>query len=278
MTVTRELDKLSWKAVERYLAEAGDLSVALVPVGAVEAHGEHAPLGTDHFISQEIALRIAERVNALVFPRLPLGVLDVGYVFDYLPGSVGVRAETLAAVATDVGCQLARGGFRRVVFVNGHGPNTAPLTLAAFNVHRETQAQSAVIDWWTTAGDIITEIKGFNYGNHADRIETSLVLTTSSAGLVDLTKAVANSQTLDGVDAREKEIYLKKIPYTHRFDERWVGTSGNMGDPSLATAKDGERIVAQAVGTGVQVLEVLERNLSRAEHVRAGSPTTDKES
>jgi creatinine amidohydrolase len=262
--MSRELDALSWKAVEEYRAAAGARAVALVPVGAVEAHGEHAPLGTDHFIAQEIALRIAERVDGLVFPRLPLGVLDVGYVFDYLSGSVGVRAETLTMVATDVGSQLARGGFRRVVFVNGHGPNAAPLTLAAFNVHRETRAQTAVLDWWTTAGDIITDIKGHNYGNHADRIETSLVLTTPQSGLVDLTKAVANSPTLDDVDEREKEIYLKKIPYTHRFDERWVGRSGNMGDPTLATAEDGERIVAQAVATGVQVLEVLEQNLGRS--------------
>jgi creatinine amidohydrolase len=263
VTASRDLDALSWKAVEGYLAEAGDRSVAFVPVGAVEAHGEHAPLGTDHFIAGEIARRLAERANGLVFPRLPLGVLDVGYVFDHLAGSVGVRAETLIAVATDVGTQLARGGFRRVVFVNGHGPNAAPLTLATFNVHRETQAQAAVVDWWTTAGDVITAIKGFNYGNHADRIETSIVLATPQADLVDLTKAVANSPRLEGVDAQEREIYLKKIPYTHKFDERWVGRSGNMGDPSLATAEDGERIVAQAVATGLQVLDVLAANLQR---------------
>jgi creatinine amidohydrolase len=259
----RRLDALSWKAVDAYLAEVGDRAVALVPVGAVEAHGEHAPLGTDNFIAQEIALRTAERVNGLVFPPLPLGVLDVGYVFDELAGSTGVRPETLTAVATDVGCALARGGFRRVVFVNGHGPNAAPLTLAAFAVHRQTQAESAVVDWWTTAGEIITAIKGFNYGNHADRIETSILLTSEGAELVDLSRAVANSETLDGVEPQEKDIYLKKIPYTHRFDERWVGTSGNMGNPSLATVEDGERIVAQAVTTAVSVLDVLESNLAR---------------
>jgi creatinine amidohydrolase len=258
-----QLDGLSWKAVEEYLTDAGPRAVALIPVGAVEAHGEHAPLGTDNFIAKEIADRTAEQVNGMVFPMLPLGVLDVGYVFDYLPGSVGVRADTLTAVATDVGCALARGGFRRVVFVNGHGPNGAPLTLAAFNVHRETAAETAVVDWWSTAGEIITEIKGFNYGNHADRIETSLLLTTSGAGLVDLTRAVTNSETLDEVDPQEKQIYLKKIPYTHRFDERWVGTSGNMGNPSLATPEDGERILAQAVTTAVQVLDVLANNLAR---------------
>lgn len=261
MSDRRVLDTMTWKAVEQYLAKTGDRAVALIPVGAVEAHGEHAPLGTDNFIAHEIALRTADVVDALVFPPLPLGVLDVGYVFDFLPGSAGVRPETLTAVATDVGCALSRGGFKRVAFVNGHGPNAAPLTLAAFAVHRETQAQSAVLDWWTTAGDIITEIKGFNYGNHADRIETSLLLATEQAGLVDLERARANSETLDRVEDEEKQVYLKKIPYTHRFDERWVGTSGNMGNPALATTEDGDRIVAQAVATAVRVLHVLERNL-----------------
>jgi creatinine amidohydrolase len=263
MSEGRQIDKLSWKAVADYLHETGENAVALVPVGAVEAHGEHAPLGTDHFIAHEIATRIAAAANCLVFPSLPLGVLDVGYVFDSFPGSTGVRAETLTAVATEVGTQLARGGFRRVAFVNGHGPNAASLTLAAFNVHRETGAQSAVLDWWTTAGDIIKEIKGFNYGNHADRIETSLILATPNGILVNLDDAVANSPTLDAVDEREKALYLKKIPYTHHFDERWVGNSGNMGDPSLARAEDGERILTEAVTTGVNVLDVLQRNLAR---------------
>jgi creatinine amidohydrolase len=260
----RQIDLVPWDVVEAYLRRKGDGAAVLVPVGAVEPHGRHAPLGSDHFIALEFAHRIAAAADTLVFPALPLGVLDIGYVFDSLPGSVGVSAESLISVTTDIGCRLAEGGFRRVVFVNCHGPNAAPLTLAAFNVHRKTRVQSAVIDWWTSAGDVITEIKGFNYGNHADRVETSLVLATAQAGLVNLTKAVVNSPTLEDLDESEKEIYLKKIAYTHTFDERWLGTSGNMGDPRLATSADGDRILEQAVKTGVRVLDVLAANLTRA--------------
>jgi creatinine amidohydrolase len=263
MSLERNMERLPWNEVRDYLVRAGDQAAALIPVGAVEPHGFHIPLGTDNFIAAEIASRVADEKNCIVFPVLSLGVLDVGYMFDHLAGSTGVSAASLTSVSVDIGASLAKQGFRRIVFINCHGPNAAPLTLAAFEIHKRSGAQAAVVDWWSGAAEIITELKGFNYGNHGDRIETSLLLATKQAGLVDLSKAIANSPTLEALDQVEKDVYLKKISYTHTFDERWVGQTGNMGDPTSAKAEDGERIIQHTVMMVGKVLDVLAANLAR---------------
>src|SRR3954453_21598081 len=80
--------------------------VALLPVGAVEAHGPHAPLGTDTLISCGVAERAAHalvgdpRVRALVLPPVAWGVTRFAAGF---AGSLGISPATLTALVTDIG-------------------------------------------------------------------------------------------------------------------------------------------------------------------------------
>lgn len=229
----------------------------MVPVGAVEPHGRHAPLGTDVFIALEMAQRLAERSEGFVFPPLPLGTLDVLYEFRSLPGCLSVDPDVLIAVVTNVGTELGRQGFTRIVLVNGHGPNGPPLIIAAFQIRKRCGAQVGVLDWWTTAASVVSDIKGFTWGTHADEIETSIVMATESGHLVNLDLAVTNPPRLDDLDEVEKSLYIQKVPFTRTLDERYVGQSGNMGDPSKGTAEKGERILEEAVAAGLKLLDVL---------------------
>src|SRR5690606_38029987 len=104
----RRLQDPSWEGVAVYLQTRGDAACALVPVGAVEAHGRHAPLGTDNYIAGEIAERLADRVDALVMPGLSYGPLHSDYEIGYFPGSISVSPGTLISLAVDVGTELAR--------------------------------------------------------------------------------------------------------------------------------------------------------------------------
>lgn len=261
----RRLATKSWQDVADYREEAGERACAVVPVGAVEAHGVHAPLATDTYIAERIAGDLAERVGALVCPAVPFGTLHVGYEFDHPPGSISLRPETLVALCGDVGRELGRHGLDPVVFVNGHGPNGHPLALAAAEIHHGSGIRAGVLDWWTGGREEITEIKGFAYANHADEIETSLVLASAGAEHVDLSRAVANSTTLDDLTDAERRVYHAKLTFTHTFDERWVGSSGNMGDPRGATAEKGERIVGATVDLGTALVEALRQQPSRAD-------------
>src|SRR3984893_17732767 len=105
------------------LLDGRQTPVLLLPVGAVEPHGPHAPLGTDSIISEAICeraagdLRADAQVRALVLPAISYGVSRFR---DSAPASVTIGARPLLALATDVRLALPRQGFRHVVIVNSH--------------------------------------------------------------------------------------------------------------------------------------------------------------
>jgi creatinine amidohydrolase len=144
--------------------------VALWPVGAVEPHGPHAPLGTDTLISVGMCERAAARLdNAVVLPALPFGVTRYGAAF---AGAIGISEATLRAMVLDVAQSVAEQGFRRLVIVNNHFEPEQVATLRA----AATEAGALYLDVVRrrNAQRLTDE---FRRGScHAGRYETSLVL------------------------------------------------------------------------------------------------------
>jgi creatinine amidohydrolase len=151
-------------------ALCGRRAVALWPVGAVEPHGPHAPLGTDTLISVGICERAAQRLgDAVVLPPLPFGVTRYGAAF---PGAVGISEATLRAVVLDVAAAVAAQGFRRLAIVNSHFEPEQVATLRA----AAQEAGALYLDLVRRANaERLTD--EFRRGSgHAGRYETSLVL------------------------------------------------------------------------------------------------------
>jgi creatinine amidohydrolase len=139
-------------------------AVHLLPLGATEPHGPHAPLATDTLISVGISRRAAERLKGeipvLVVPAVPYGVTRYGADF---PGAVSISEETLRSLVADIA-----GNFERVVLVNSHlEPEQVwllrDLDLPLFDVTRRAVAERLTEEFRSGAG-------------HAGRYETSLVL------------------------------------------------------------------------------------------------------
>ena len=154
-------------------------AVALLPVGAVEPHGPHAPLGTDTLISEGICRRAAAAVDAVVLPTLPYGVTRYGAAF---PGAVGVSETTLRGLVAEV-CQAAlEQGFRAVVIVNSHFEPEQVATLRA--AAGDLGDRVALLDL-TRRANAARLTREFQDGScHAGRYETSLILADAPA-LVD---------------------------------------------------------------------------------------------
>jgi creatinine amidohydrolase len=182
-------------------ALCGRRAVALWPVGAVEPHGPHAPLGTDTLISVGICERAAQRLgDAVVLPPLPFGVTRYGAAF---PGAVGISEPTLRAVVLDVASAVAAQGFRRLAIVNNHFEPEQVATLRA----AAQEAGALYLDLVRRANaERLTD--EFRRGSgHAGRYETSLVLADAPqlvdreamAGLpaleVDMPAAIAAGRT-----------------------------------------------------------------------------------
>jgi creatinine amidohydrolase/Fe(II)-dependent formamide hydrolase-like protein len=82
-------------------------------------------------------------------------------------------------------------------------------------------------------------------------------MASAEGHLVDLSAAVVNSRTLEALSEGEAALYRAKILFTRTLDERWIGESGNMGDPTRATAANGDRLMRRTVETGLKLLDVL---------------------
>jgi creatinine amidohydrolase len=114
-----ELAQMTWKEVARLDRTR---AVALLPVGAIEAHGPHLPLATDGIIAEAMAGAAARRLLAhglvpLLLPTLPYTAAPFAAAF---PGTLSLRPETVTALLADLARALAGAGLRCLVIANAH--------------------------------------------------------------------------------------------------------------------------------------------------------------
>jgi creatinine amidohydrolase len=199
--------------------------VALWPVGAVEPHGPHAPLGTDTLISVGICERAAQRLgDAVVLPPLPFGVTRYGAAF---AGAVGISEATLRAVVLDVAAAVAAQGFRRLAIVNNHFEPEQLATLRA----AAQEAGALYLDLVRRANaERLTD--EFRRGSgHAGRYETSLMLADAPQ-LVD-------REAMAGLPAVEVDMPAEIA--AGRTDFLAMGMEqAYCGAPAEATAEEGQ--------------------------------------
>jgi len=116
-----QLAEISWAEARRLFSEQ---DVALVPVGSTEQHGPHNPLGTDHLLAAALAKVLGERTGVPVTPVIPVGISRHHRQF---PGTLWVSPSTFREYMLEVALSLAEHGVTKIVFMNGHGGNSAAL-------------------------------------------------------------------------------------------------------------------------------------------------------
>jgi creatinine amidohydrolase len=111
-------EELTSPQFERAVKECG--GVCLLPIGVIEKHGEHLPLGTDLFIAREIACRAAAIEPAIVFP--PYFLTQI-FEARHTPGTVGIDSQVMYDLLQTVCDEIARNGLKKIILVNAHGGN-----------------------------------------------------------------------------------------------------------------------------------------------------------
>jgi creatinine amidohydrolase len=169
---SRRLFDLDYRSFERRVASN---PLVILPVGALEAHGPHLPLGADQIQAEVTALALAERVDALVAPTIPSGSSPGAR---RCPGTISLTIAQLEVHVEGVLSELARWGVRRILLLSGHGErgHIAALREAADTVVQAHPSTRIVVlcDY-----DFVYELRGKlsppNDG-HAGLLETSRML------------------------------------------------------------------------------------------------------
>jgi len=159
------LAHLNYREVEAYLQKSDAI---LIPVGSLENHGLHLPLGTDFLIPDEIARLIGEQSSILIAPTVNYGATDDLAGF---PGTVSIGTEGLIALLKAICDQLYRHGFRHFLILNGHGGNTAAIQAVGMHLYRKG-AYLANLNWWLMAG----QLNSAWAGGHGGGEETAGIL------------------------------------------------------------------------------------------------------
>lgn len=131
--VRNYLPHMSWTEVEDLLTRT---DMVIFPVGALEQHGAHLPIGTDILNGLERAKLIAQRTDVLVAPILFPGNSPYHLAF---PGTISLPAETIQQVFFEAAQSLMRHGFRRFLILNSHGGNRVISQYIADRINHETE-------------------------------------------------------------------------------------------------------------------------------------------
>lgn len=132
---------MDWRMVEDWLRRDDR---AVLPLGSVEQHSGLS-LATDAILAERVAVEAAEPLGVPVYPALAFGLSPY---FQAYPGSMTLRVATYAAVVTDLLDSLERGGFRRILLVNGHGGNAPAAAVAQEWMVDHPECRVRFHDWW----------------------------------------------------------------------------------------------------------------------------------
>ena len=120
----------------------------MLVTGACEQHG-YLSLLTDSKIPLAFAAAASQQTGVLVGPALNFGISPY---FTTYPGTITLRAQTYLAVVADMVRSLHGSGFRRLLFVNGHGGNDPPARCCPELVNELTRPQVGWYSWWLSPG------------------------------------------------------------------------------------------------------------------------------
>jgi creatinine amidohydrolase len=237
----------TWPEVETYLGASKGI---IIPVGSTEQHGPTGFIGTDALCPEILAFGLGERRMAAGNPIMVGPTLSIGMAQHHLgfAGSVTLRPTTMIAMVQDVVGSLAKHGFERFFFLNGHGGNIATLNAAFSEIYAEHSLGKAgdnrppvrctLVNWFTLKRvmEICADKFGDDDGAHATCGEVSLTYY----GFQKDAERVKGAEMTPG-RAGDGPIY-DSDDYRRRFPDGRIGS-----DPRKATVEAGELLYNAAI-------------------------------
>ena len=249
------------RAVER------SSSTVVIPLGIVEKHGPHLPLGTDLINIREVALRAAAEEYTIVFPAH-----FVGQIFEarHQPGTLAYSERLMWDLLQETLDEIARNGIKKIILVNGHGGNNSFLPF--FCQAQLARRRDYAVYLYQPATDPeedaeVRKLRKTEMDMHGGEVETSTMLA-HRPDLVELSQAGAQSgddqARIEGLnDAYTAIWWYARFPHHYAGDARTA--TRELGELVLAAQAKQLATMIRAVKADTRVLELQQRFFNEAE-------------
>lgn len=221
--------------------------VGIVPIGVLEAHASHLPLGTDMFTAHWTACRAAAEELAIVFPAYPY---SINVETAHLPGSLIVQRETAFTLLENICDEMARHGLEKIILHTGHGGNRYFLPLFVQTLPEKNKPYTvyyADLPFFAEAKELL-ETEEFG---HACEAETSMMLAIDE-NLVNMDQVPPKPFT-----SLERNKKLSEVGGYTQVD--WYAMYPHMyvGDASQATPEKGKVLLDHTIRALVSLIQAV---------------------
>jgi creatinine amidohydrolase len=249
-----QLERMS--SPEAKVAARESNGVVIIPIGAIEAHGPHLPVGTDTIETYEIGYRAAQQAKVVIVPPIwygnSMGTLD-------FPGTVAVSSEALKGFVRDILMSLIKHGYNKPVILSGHGGNHGILDILAEEIHMEMGILICRISAWGLATGPAPEAVP-DYDGHGGSSETSVMLHLCPDD-VDVDKFVDSKPELElteyGTPYPAPSSLYRKGPVKIPLLMGEMSEHSHHGDPNLASSERGAALLDAKIKALVEFLNAL---------------------
>lgn len=233
-----QLHLSAWPEIEAYLTRSKGI---IIPIGSTEQHGPNGLIGTDVICPEEIAKRAGTADQILVGPAFNVGCAQHHLGF---PGTMTLRPSTMIAAIFDWVMSLARHGFSRFYFLNGHGGNTSTIHAAFAEIYaarslappggNEPALKCTLRNWWEFRDimELCRSIYPEGHGSHATPSEVAVTYFAHPEAIKSVVMSPKIAPTGPILDAAD---------YRRRFPDGRIGS-----DPSQAKPEDGGTLIELA--------------------------------
>ena len=242
-------------------AELSKDSIIVLPLGAIEQHGPHLPLNTDFVVADAVSRAAVENfgaeTNAWLLPTLPFTKSNE---HAWAAGTMWLSATTMMAVIDDIGRCVASTPAKKIMFINGHGGNSALMAMMNRELRLKYGLQTFLAHPHMPAdqgGSSAASELGM--GVHGGVDETSVMLHLRP-DLVDMSLAVR--RVPEGLAKNEQ------VKFGGRVAFGWLSNDffpeGHIGDPTGASAELGASMFTSAVDSlGIAMKEISRFDFGR---------------
>ncbi|SMF72214.1 creatinine amidohydrolase [Xaviernesmea oryzae] len=260
MTATRKhaLKDMTFAEFRERLSEK---PVILLPFGSQEEQGPHAPMG-DFMLTEAVAAKVAEAADAIVAPTIPFGWADF---FRTIPGGIQFRPSTFSAVVEDTVTAFLDHGIEHILVLNGHTSNASLFDQTLRRIRAERGVSVPFINLWQSIPDALwKELHGPSVaaarGHGGDPLTSIYLHLFPELMRMDLARPSVRAKTFGLPTGGVNNVQFEGMPVHVPLDCHEVNADGMLGgDPSLASAEKGAKMVEHLVGFCARFVEHMRR-------------------